>query len=354
MIAIDGSFGEGGGQILRSSLALSLCTGKPFRIENIRAGRERPGLMRQHLTAVRAAARVGAASVVGDDVGSLELEFTPGTPGRVAPGEYRFAVGTAGSATLVLQTVLPALLTAGGPTTLTLEGGTHNPFAPPFDFLAKAFLPLVNRMGPRVTARLERPGFFPAGGGRFTVTIEPCERLRGFELCERGELKRRRARAVVAGVPLHVAERELSVVERKLGWPADCLVTEEVNDSVGPGNILMLELEYEHVTEVFTGFGERQRSAEAVADAVVARCKDYMKSTAPVGEHLTDQLMLPLAISAMSGRGGSNSGGAYRSTGLSRHATTHIELIRRFLGVSVKTAPAGPDGDDTLIVLGAG
>ncbi|HWX43589.1 MAG TPA: RNA 3'-terminal phosphate cyclase, partial [Blastocatellia bacterium] len=143
MIAIDGSFGEGGGQILRTSLALSLVTGKPIRIVKIRAGRKQPGLLRQHLTAVNAAARVGCAEVTGDVIGSTELTFAPQT---INPGQYSFAVGTAGSATLVLQTVLPALLLAGGPSTLTLEGGTHNPFAPPFDFLAKGFLPLINRM----------------------------------------------------------------------------------------------------------------------------------------------------------------------------------------------------------------
>src|SRR5262245_8861795 len=165
MLIIDGSFGEGGGQILRTALGLSLVTGVPFRIEKIRAGRQKPGLMRQHLTAVNAAAQVGQAEVIGASVGSQELTFTPG---KISPGDYTFAVGTAGSATLVLQTVLPALLTAAQPSFLTLEGGTHNPHAPPFDFLARAFLPLIGRMGPSVTATLIRPGFYPAGGGQFT------------------------------------------------------------------------------------------------------------------------------------------------------------------------------------------
>src|SRR5262245_57066518 len=169
ILTIDGSHGEGGGQILRSSLALSMVTGTPFRIENIRAKRKKPGLMRQHLTAVNAARQVSSAGVDGAAIGSTELVFHPGT---VRPGDYQFAVGTAGSTTLVLQTVLPALLCAGGSSRLSFEGGTHNPFAPPFDFLERAFLPLMNRMGPKVAATLERPGFYPAGGGRFTVTIE--------------------------------------------------------------------------------------------------------------------------------------------------------------------------------------
>src|SRR5262245_42898512 len=165
MISIDGSFGEGGGQILRTALGLSLFTGQAFRIDKIRAGRRNPGLLRQHLTAVKAAAKIGQAEVTGANIGSTQLTFTPG---RVAHGDYQFAVGTAGRATLVLQSVLPALLISDDQdrrTRLTLEGGTHNPFAPPFDFLAKAFLPLLERMGARVAVRLDRYGFYPAGRG---------------------------------------------------------------------------------------------------------------------------------------------------------------------------------------------
>ncbi|MFO7496188.1 MAG: RNA 3'-terminal phosphate cyclase, partial [Desulfobacterales bacterium] len=171
MVQIDGAQGEGGGQVLRTALALSLVTGQAFEIRRIRAGRERPGLMRQHLAAVRAAAAVGSGRVEGVSIGSARVTFVPGD---VKPCSYRFTVGSAGSATLVLQTVLPALALAGGPSTVVLEGGTHNPFAPPFDFLQKAFLPLVGRMGPQVTVALQRPGFFPAGGGRFTARITPA------------------------------------------------------------------------------------------------------------------------------------------------------------------------------------
>ena len=168
MLTIDGSVGEGGGQILRTALALALVTGTPFRIHAIRARRRKPGLLRQHLTAVNAAATVGGASTDGASLGSRELTFRPG---RITPGEYRFAVGTAGSTGLVLQTVLPPLLLASGPSTVTVEGGTHNPGAPPFDFLARVFLPLLRRMGAHVEARLDRPGFYPAGGGQCTVGL---------------------------------------------------------------------------------------------------------------------------------------------------------------------------------------
>ncbi|MBO0725661.1 MAG: RNA 3'-phosphate cyclase, partial [Blastocatellia bacterium] len=219
MISIDGSFGEGGGQILRTALGLSLFTGQPFRIEKIRAGRRNPGLLRQHLTAVKAAAKISQAEAQGAHIGSTQLTFTPG---RVAPGRYQFAVGTAGSATLVLQTILPALLISDDQeqqTHLTLEGGTHNPFAPPFDFLVKAFLPLLERMGARIEARLERYGFYPAGGGRFEIAVTPVKKLEPIELNERGKILDRRATALVAHLPHSIAERELGVVHKKLSWP---------------------------------------------------------------------------------------------------------------------------------------
>lgn len=185
MIKMDGSQGEGGGQILRSALSLSLCTGQAFRIENIRARRKKPGLLHQHLTAVLAARAVGGAEVVGAELGSQTLEFRPG---KVRPGRHRFAVGTAGSATLVFQTILPPLMTADGPSFIELEGGTHNPLAPPFDFLTGSFLPLIERMGAAVQGRLERPGFYPAGGGRFEASIEPAGSLGRLELMERGPI----------------------------------------------------------------------------------------------------------------------------------------------------------------------
>ncbi len=253
MIAIDGSHGEGGGQILRSALALSLVTGKPFRIENIRARRKKPGLMRQHLTAVNAAVEIGAARVSGNTIGSQELTFVPAA---LRSGQYRFAVGTAGSCTLVLQTVLPALVLADGPSKILLEGGTHNPAAPPFDFLANAFLPLLNRMGPSVTAVLERPGFYPAGGGRMRVRVTPARRLVPLHVLERGAVVGRTARATVARLPLSIAEREIAVVREKLAWEDDCMKVGETPDSSGPGNVLVLTVSSEQVTEVFTGFGE--------------------------------------------------------------------------------------------------
>ena len=248
-----------------------MVTGRPFRIEKIRAGRDKPGLLRQHLTAVNAAAGICGAMVDGAAISSRELSFTPG---KVKAGEYTFSIGSAGSTTLVLQTVLPALLTAGGPSLLTLEGGTHNPHAPPIDFLEKAFVPLVNRMGPNVSVTLERAGFYPAGGGRFVVKVEPAAKLLPLHLPERGEIKRRLAKAVVAALPGEIAKRELQKVEKMLGWSGEQLQIRQLPDEWGPGNLLTLEIESEHVTEVFTGFGMKGVTAEAVAEQAVQQAGD--------------------------------------------------------------------------------
>jgi RNA 3'-terminal phosphate cyclase (ATP) len=324
MITIDGSEGEGGGQILRTSLALALVTGQPFRMEHIRAKRQKPGLLRQHLTGVEAAKTVGCAEVLGATMNSQVLEFRPG---RVTPGNYRFAVGTAGSATLVLQTVLPALLTASGPSTLTLEGGTHNPMAPPFDFLARSFMPLIHRMGPSVELELRRTGFFPAGGGRFHARIEPVKRLSQLVLTERGEILRRRAQAWLSKLSAEIAERELVVVGKELGWRAEECEVEVVAHPKGPGNALVLEIEAEHVTGVFTGFGERDRPAEEVALEAIEAAKLWLEAGVPVDEYLADQLLLPLALAG---------GGMFRTTKPSLHATTNAATIQRFAPVPIQ------------------
>ena len=337
MITLDGSFGEGGGQILRTALGLSLVTGTPFRIEKIRAGRQRPGLLRQHLTAVQAAVRIGAGQADGAAIGSKELRFAPG---KLCPGDYSFAVGTAGSATLVLQTVLPALMTAEAPSTIRLEGGTHNPWAPPFDFLQKAFLPLLARMGPTVTATLERRGFFPAGGGRFVVRIEPAARLAAFNLLDRGPIRAKRATAIVAGLPYEVARRELDVVARKLEISPNGLRAEEDKSSAGPGNAFMIEIESESVTEVFTGFGEAGLRAETVAERVVDEAREYIAAGVPVGPHLADQLLIPLALA---GRG------SFRTMKPTPHTTTNADVIRRFLDRRIEIAPVSADVHEVTV-----
>ncbi len=324
MIPIDGSQGEGGGQILRTSLALSLVTGQPFRMERIRAKRQKPGLLKQHLTSVEAAKTVGCAEVEGAALSSQTLEFRPGP---VTPGNYRFAVGTAGSATLVLQTVLPALLTASGHSTLTLEGGTHNPMAPPFDFLARCFMPLIRHMGPSVQLELRRHGFYPAGGGQFHARIEPSKKLSRLALLERGSIRGRHARILVSKLPEHVGQRELAVVRDELKWREEECSIEAVQYPVGPGNAVVLAIETEPVTEVFTGFGERGRPAEEVAKSAVESAKVWLEADVPVDEHLADQLLIPMALAG---------GGSFRTTKPSLHTTTNAEVIQRFLPVPIQ------------------
>lgn len=344
LITIDGSHGEGGGQILRSAVGLAVVMGKAVRIEKIRAGRSKPGLLRQHLTAIKAAAEICNGTLTGAELGSTELTFEPQ---QVVPGRRQFSIGTAGSATLVLQTILPALLTASGPSEIVLEGGTHNQWAPPFDFLQRAYLPIVNRMGPQVEATLERHGFYPAGGGRMVVTITPSASLKGFDLLERGKTITRTAQILISNLPLSIAEREADKIVRKLSFLKKDVSIEAVA-STGRGNIVFAEIECEHVTEIATGFGRVGASAEHVAEEVVQEVRRYLKSTAPVGEYLADQILLPLGLSAAQPESSvAPRGGSFRTVNLSRHATTHIEILQMLLPICIETR----EDDGTIVTL---
>ena len=325
MIHIDGAAGEGGGQVLRTALGLSLVTGKPFQIEKIRAKRERPGLLRQHLTAVLAAAEIGNATVEGSTLGSKDLSFTPG---KVRAGEYHFAVGTAGSGTLVLQTILPALMLADGGSRLVIEGGTHNMQAPPFHFLEKTFIPLLNRLGPKVALKLERYGFYPAGGGRFTVEINPSSAISPALWIGRDEITHRHGVAIVANLPRSIAQREVDTLGHMLGWGPECFEIIETKNSAGPGNVVMVEVGTPSITEVFTGFGRLGASAEHVASEAAGAARSYLSSQAFAGEYLGDQLLLPIALSG---------GGSFITTKISMHAQTNMKVIESFLPVTFCT-----------------
>ncbi|MEM7155446.1 MAG: RNA 3'-terminal phosphate cyclase [Myxococcota bacterium] len=321
-IVVDGSEGEGGGQILRSSLALSLVTGTPLQIREIRARRRKPGLMRQHLTAVRAAAEVGGATVEGDELRSLRLSFSPGT---VKAGEYRFSVGTAGSITLVLQTVLWPLLLAEGRSTVVLEGGTHNPMAPPFDHVQRSLLPLLRRMGASVELELRRPGFYPAGGGCMIATIDGGRSLSRLDCLERGSLQGVVARAQVSELPVSIARRELAVVHERLGWTQRELHVERI-DARGPGNVLMLEVTHEGGTTVVSSFGAKGVTAEQVAENGIAELDRFLAAQVPIDSHLADQLLIPMALTG---------GGSMRSTKPTMHTRSNAALIERWLPVSI-------------------
>jgi len=327
-IELDGAIG--GGQVLRSALSLSMVTGRAFRIEQIRARRSRPGLLRQHLTAVMAAAEVCGARISGAHLGSQALSFEPGA---IRAGEFKFASGTAGSCTLVLQTLLPALMRAPQASRVTISGGTHNPLAPPTDFLSRSWLPLLRRMGGDVELDLMRHGFVPAGGGEIEVRVQPSSLMR-LDLRERGEAISQQALALTAGLAPSVAQRELSQVAKRLNWPPAALQPVTIDPARGPGNVLLLEYVFEHVTEVFSAFGQVSLRAEKVADAAINQAADWLRSDAAVAEHLADQLLLPMALAG---------GGSFTTPRMTDHLRSNIEVIELFLPVRFDCREEGGD-----------
>ncbi|MEP5937347.1 MAG: RNA 3'-terminal phosphate cyclase [Erythrobacter sp.] len=318
MITIDGSEGEGGGQILRNSCALSLITGQPFTIENIRAKREKPGLMRQHLTSIGAACEIGGAECEGLEMGSSKITFRPSS---VTPGDYHFAVGTAGSTGLVLQTILMPLLYVDKPSRVTIEGGTHAVSAPPFEFLQKSFLPIINRMGPKVSANIVRHGFYPRGGGKIVIDVDPAP-LRQIECIERGKLVDHSGMVKFSGIKFEIADRMLKAGRKALAdWPDDAFVLRELPESHGPGIATLFEAEYENVTEVVSGFGKIGVKAERIGKSTAGRVAGFIGSDAFAGPYLQDQLLLPFALAG---------GGRFTSVKISEHTRTAAEIIQLF------------------------
>ncbi len=325
MIEIDGSKGEGGGQILRTSLAAATAAGRPVRIRNIRAGRAKPGLLRQHLTCAKASAEITGGDLEGAVLGAADLVFHPG---QIQPGTYEFAIGTAGSCHLVLQTILPVLLTATGASRLVLEGGTHNPSSPPYEFIERAYLPVLRRMGARVTSRIERYGFMPAGGGRIVVDIEPVDKLEQIEMMDRGAVSEIYAEGFFANLPFDIVERELKTLGDQLKLDKQQRLVREVK-SLGPGNALMLTVAAAGATEVVAEFGRRGVSAEAVARDVASRAERYLKSSVAVGTHLADQLLLPMALAG---------GGRFSTLRPTWHTLTNMETLQAILPVRISQA----------------
>lgn len=322
-LLIDGATGEGGGQILRTSLALSLHLKRPIHLINIRRRRQRPGLRRQHLTCILAAAEISNASFQGAEIGSMEIQFDPGP---LRPGKYRFDIGSAGSTTLLLQAILPPLLLAPGPSYLTLRGGTHNPKAPPFDFLDQVLVPQLRAMGANIQLSLERPGFYPQGGGILHAMIEPAAQLRPLNLCQRGKLIHLLARALVASLPRHIGEREITLLARHFNLqPTQCQI--ETLTDCGIGNVVTVTLICEHITELFAGFGERGVSAEQVARNLAREVQAYLQAEVPVGPYLADQLLVPMALAG---------GGRFRTLPPSNHTLTNVKIIETFVDARFK------------------
>ena len=330
-IELDGAHGEGGGQILRTALTLSMITGIPFRIERIRAKRGKPGLLRQHLTAVNAAAQICGAACKGAVLGSQQLEFTPGP---LRGGDYKLAIGSAGSCTLVLQTVLPALWFADAPSTFHISGGTHNPAAPPADFLMRAWQPLMQRMGADMRIELLRHGFFPAGGGAMRASVRPITQLTPLTLLQRGDLTKCSATSIIAGVPGDVAKRELAALDELLGSEIGEIepIIRGLSSREGPGNALLLEIQSAEICELFTALGEKGLASEAVARHLAKEVRRHLHSGAPVGEHLADQLLLPFALAGA---------GDFVTSTRSSHLETNIGVIEKFLPVGIRMEETG-------------
>lgn len=299
MIAIDGSRGEGGGQILRTALSLSCLFREPFRIYNVRKGRPKPGLMPQHLAAVEAARRISAGQVSGDRPGSAELVFSPGA---VAGGEIVLDIGTAGSTVLVLQTIVPALLIASGESEVVLSGGTHVPFSPSYHYAAGVFAPALRRLGLDIRLSIESYGFYPRGGGRIRARLLPAVAIAPLRAVERGRLLAVTGESGVGNLPAAIAERQKDAALAKVR-PAirDSGVAADVRTvsvpSPGQGTFLFLAAESEGAVAGFCALGARGKRAERVGEEAANAFLDHDATGAALDPHLADQLVPYLAMS---------------------------------------------------------
>ena len=346
MIEIDGSYGEGGGQVLRTALTLAALTGQQTRIRHIRAGRRNPGLAPQHLTGVLALARICAAEVSDVAIGCSELGFEPrSTP---LPGDYLFDVaqaaqgGSAGSVSLILQTLLLPLARAGGASHVTLRGGTHVPWSPPFEYLEHVYLPTLARTGLKVECRLDSWGFYPSGGGQITASVSGHPAMAPLTLVERGDIQHVTGQAVACNLPAHVAQRianRAHNVLRQAGLRAE--ITPKLTRGVGPGAYLWLVVEYQHVRAGFCALGERGKPSEKVADEACRALLAHHAQGAPVEAHLADQLLLPLALAA--GRS------EFRTSRVTSHLLTNAYVIQQFVQANIEIS--GQEGEPGAVAI---
>jgi len=327
IIEIDGSQGEGGGQIIRTALSLSVITGKPFRITGIRAGRRQTGLKEQHLTCVRACRTISDAVVEGDCVGSSTLTFVPG---KTRPGEYHFDISTAGSTSLVLQCIYFPLALAPESSSVTITGGTHVLWSPSFDYLSSLWLPMLGKIGFRGELKIDRAGYFPAGGGKIRAVISPAGKMAGFDGQSRGELLGLSIFLGSSNLPATSRERMKRTLQRSLERHASQSTFQE-GDLPSPGRnaFVTVHAVFEHTQACFTDVGERGKPSEDVAVTASNHFLAYMERNGALDEHMTDQILLPLAL-VPQGRS------IYTTSSVSQHLLTNADIIRRFLDVSVE------------------
>jgi RNA 3'-terminal phosphate cyclase (ATP) len=337
MIELDGSLGEGGGQILRTSLALSAITGQPFRLRQIRARRDKPGLRPQHLMSVQAMARVCDASAEGACLGSSALTFRPGS---VRAGQYEFAIGTAGATSLVLQTVyLPLVLRGDVPSEVTLIGGTHVKASPCFDFLQTTWRAYLELMGIELTLRMERPGFYPRGGGIVRAELTPRAAPSSLSLLERKPVTSATVRSAVAGLPESIAVRQARQAFSRLEGSGLNVTSREEAWSDGPGTILAIVLDTAPVPTLYFGLGARGKPAERVADEAADQVLSYLHRTGAVDSHSADQLLLPLALAEGPSR--------YSLSEVTSHLLTNASIVRRFLDRRIRIE--GSEGSEGVV-----
>lgn len=345
---IDGSFGEGGGQILRTALALSIITQTPIEITKIRAGRKKSGLMRQHLVCVQAAKAISHATVKGDELGSQTLQFTPHT---IQSGRYDFDIGSAGSTTLVLQTILPPLLVAKEKSMISIKGGTHNPLAPTVDFLQHAFIPTLANMGIQLEIELKQAGFAPVGGGELVAKIYPIDRsdeavsYPNFNLVSRGKLIGVDLVASELNLQLDIPKRELASAEKHL-LDNEFIHVDILSQSthtltgIGEGNTCYAIVKSETVQgvhqEVFTLLGEKKNSAENIGKRLAGLVNRYLSSSACTDEYLTDQLLLPLALLCEKRLFKKGNQAQFSARMISEHTRTQAVMIEKFLPVKIE------------------
>jgi RNA 3'-terminal phosphate cyclase (ATP) len=340
---VDGAQGEGGGQVLRTALALSAIQGTPVEIHSIRARRKTPGLQAQHLTALTALAQISSARVEGAFLGSQRVIFAPGP---IRPGEYRFDVGTAGATSLVLQAILIPLALAGGPSRILLTGGTHVPWSPPAHYAREVWLPVLAEIGLHARLESDRWGFYPKGGGRVAVEIEGGAVLRPTTLVSRGGVMRLRGFSAVANLPRGIAERQRDRALRRLteaGLGADIAVSEV--EAGGAGSFLMLVADVGDLPAGFSALGERGKPAEAVADEVVNALLDFVKAEAGCDPHLADQVILPMALAPGTSR--------LTTSRVTPHLFTTIQIAQQVRGCLVQIG-GKEGGPGSVTIQGSG
>ena len=343
-LEIDGNYGEGGGQILRSSLSLSAILNRPIRISRIRAGRKKSGLAPQHLTSVNAVAAITNAEVIGGRLGSQTLTFRPQ---RLSGGNYTFDIAeirpSAGALSLVFQSVAVPLSFAKVPSTVTLRGGTHVPWSPTVHYLQEIFMPMAAKFGFQGSIQLNRWGWYPKGGGEAIAKVQPSTAWRGAQLQYRGKLQAIYGISAASNLPEHIINRQHNQIRKRLEQFDSPVTIERIKGkSLGQGTLVFLKAEFENVQAGFSALGARGKPAERVADEACQALADFLESDAAIGPYLADQLILPMALA----RGESR----FTTSQITRHLTTNIWLVEQFLPVQFEVNGAENESGEIVKV----